>query len=122
MFKSLLERMNIVNMVFKTDQWFGVLLLCSSTFKASGVQITTNVSTMVDRNVNAQSVADSMNYNIDVNRYSLDLNGITSLVFEINTCTWAHVLLSSSGVRNSSEPFYDIAFLGRWRHYIRNWD
>lgn len=36
MFKSLLERMNIVNMVFKADQWFGVLLLCFSTLKAGG--------------------------------------------------------------------------------------
>ncbi|XP_063418874.1 uncharacterized protein LOC134701669 [Mytilus trossulus] len=73
------------------------------------VQITTNLST--NGNVDSMHPADIMNYTIDVNRYSLDLNGITSLVLEINTCTWARVLLSSSGVRNSSEPFYDIVFI-----------
>ncbi|CAG2206830.1 unnamed protein product [Mytilus edulis] len=51
-----------------------------------------------------------MNYTIDVNRYNLDLSGITSFVFEIKTCSRAHVLLSSSGVRNSSEPLYEIIF------------
>lgn len=52
-----------------------------------------------------------MNYTFDGNRYNLDLSGITALVFEIKACTWSHVLLSSSSVRNSSEPLYEIVFI-----------
>ncbi|VDI06407.1 Hypothetical predicted protein [Mytilus galloprovincialis] len=74
-----------------------------------GVQITTNVSTTkVDGYVSAWHTADIMDYTIDINRYNIDLSRITSLVFEIKACRRAHVLLSSSGVRNSSEPLYEI--------------
>ncbi|VDI73671.1 Hypothetical predicted protein [Mytilus galloprovincialis] len=107
-------------MVFKTDQWFGVLLLCSSTFKAGGVQITTNmIPTIVDRHVRAEITADIMNYTIDVNRYNLDLSGITSFVFEIKAChLFEYVLLSSSDVRNSSEPLYEIIFYNSYNLYF----
>lgn len=50
-----------------------------------------------------------MNCSIDINSYNLDLSGITSLVFEIKRCGRAHVILSSSDVRNSSEPLYGIS-------------
>ncbi|XP_063415954.1 uncharacterized protein LOC134697600 [Mytilus trossulus] len=49
-----------------------------------------------------------MDYTIDVNKYNLDLSGITSLVFEVKRCGRTHVLLSSSDVRNSAEPMYEI--------------
>ena len=49
-----------------------------------------------------------MDFTIDVNRYKLDLSGITSLVFELKRCGRAHVLLSSSDFRISSEPMYEI--------------
>ncbi|XP_063399370.1 uncharacterized protein LOC134684003 [Mytilus trossulus] len=101
--------MIMLNMVFKTGQMFKILLLCFLTFKAvEGVQITTNVSTKVDAAVHLIHTADIMNYTTDVNKYNLDLSGITSLVFKIKSCSDAHVLLSSSGVRNSSEPLYEI--------------
>ncbi|XP_076115738.1 uncharacterized protein LOC143083365 [Mytilus galloprovincialis] len=101
--------MYMLNMVFKTEQMFEILLLFFLTSKAGGVQITTNVSTKVDGDyVNAVNTADIMDYTIDINRYNLGLSGITSLVFKIKACRWAHVLLSSSDVRNSSEPLYEI--------------
>ncbi|CAC5362842.1 unnamed protein product [Mytilus coruscus] len=49
-----------------------------------------------------------MNYTIDINRYNLDLSGITSLLFKIKACDSAHVLLSTSDVRNSSKPLSEI--------------
>ncbi|CAG2205170.1 unnamed protein product [Mytilus edulis] len=48
-----------------------------------------------------------MDYTIDVNKYNLELSGITSLVFELKRCGRAHVLLSSSDVRNSAKPLYE---------------
>ncbi|CAG2253175.1 unnamed protein product [Mytilus edulis] len=49
-----------------------------------------------------------MDLTIDVNRYKLDLSGITSLVFKLKRCNRANVLLSSSDFRISSEPMYEI--------------
>ncbi|CAC5386103.1 unnamed protein product [Mytilus coruscus] len=88
---------------------FNILLLCFLTSKAGGVHITTNVSTtQVNYFVSSWKTPDVMDYTIDINRYNLDLSGITSLLFEIKTCSYAHVLLSNSDVRNSSKPLYEI--------------
>lgn len=73
------------------------------------LHITTNISTKVNGIAGVWHIPDIMNYSIDVNRYNLDLSGITSLVFEVKRCGPAHVLLSSSDVRNSSEPLYGIS-------------
>ncbi|VDH99134.1 Hypothetical predicted protein, partial [Mytilus galloprovincialis] len=81
------------------------------------VQIKTNVSTQTNDWVSAWYTADIMNYTIDINKCNLDLNGITSLVFEIKTCREAQVHLSSSDVRNSSEPLYAIV-IGQIFFYI----
>ncbi|CAC5365811.1 unnamed protein product [Mytilus coruscus] len=76
--------------------------------RATGVLITTNVSTQVSGYRDAQKDSDIMNYTFDINKYNLDLSGITSLLFVLKTCDNAHVLLSNSDVRNSSKPLYDI--------------
>ncbi|CAG2253174.1 unnamed protein product [Mytilus edulis] len=73
-----------------------------------GVHITTTVSTQVDGMICSWYIPDIMDYTIDVNKYNLDLSGITSLVFELKTCGRAHILMSSSDVRNSAEPMYEI--------------
>ncbi|XP_063400139.1 uncharacterized protein LOC134684763 [Mytilus trossulus] len=107
-------------MVFKTEQMFEILLLCFLTSIVGGLQITTNVSTpKVDSGIDAFTIADIMNYTIDINKFNLDLSGITSLVFEVKACMYAHVLLSSSDVRKSSEPLYEI-IIGdyNYRSYI----
>ncbi|CAG2200270.1 unnamed protein product [Mytilus edulis] len=72
-----------------------------------GVYITTIVTTKVNDQVGSWGTADVMDYTIDVNKYNLDLSGITSLVFELKRCGRAHVLLSSSDVRNSAKPLYE---------------
>ncbi|CAC5362839.1 unnamed protein product [Mytilus coruscus] len=73
-----------------------------------GLQITTNVSTQVSGTVESWHTPDIMNYTNDVNRYNLDLSGITSLMIKLKACHSAHVLLSNSVVRNSSKPLYEI--------------
>lgn len=74
-----------------------------------GVYITTNASTQVSGiDVNSRNIPDIMNYTTDINRYNLDLSGITSFGFEVKVCHNAHVLLSNSDVRNSSNPLYEI--------------
>ncbi|CAG2205172.1 unnamed protein product [Mytilus edulis] len=77
-------------------------------FFVEGVHITTTVSTQVNGKVGSWFTPDVMDLTIDVNRYKLDLSGITSLVFKLKRCGRAHVLLSSSDFRISSEPMYEI--------------
>ncbi|CAG2196545.1 unnamed protein product [Mytilus edulis] len=87
---------------------FKILLFCVLTLKAEGLRITTTVSTKVEGVAGGWYTPDIMTSSIDINRYNLDLSKITSLVFDIKRCGRAHLLLSSSAVRNSSEPLYEI--------------
>ncbi|XP_071123882.1 uncharacterized protein [Mytilus edulis] len=82
-------------------------MLGSWRIQFEGVYITTIVTTKVNDQVGSWGTADVMDYTIDVNKYNLDLSGITSLVFELKRCGRAHVLLSSSDVRNSAKPLYE---------------
>ncbi|CAG2191132.1 unnamed protein product [Mytilus edulis] len=77
-----------------------------------GIHIVNNVLTEDSGYVKASLIADIMNYTIDINRYNLDLKGIT-LAFEVKACASVHILLSSSDVKNSLLPLYEIR-LGGW--------
>ncbi|CAC5411848.1 unnamed protein product [Mytilus coruscus] len=57
-----------------------------------------------------------MNYTTGINRYNLDLSGITSFGFELKACHDAHVLLSNSDIRNSSNPLYEI-IIGYYNYF-----
>lgn len=77
-----------------------------------GIHIVNNVLTEDSGYMKASLIADIMNYTIDINRYNLDLKGIT-LAFEVKACMSVHILLSSSDVKKSSLPLYEIR-LGGW--------
>lgn len=51
-----------------------------------------------------------MKYSTDINKYNLDLSGITSIMYEVKACKDAFVLLSNSDVKNSTNPLYEIQF------------
>ncbi|CAG2196544.1 unnamed protein product [Mytilus edulis] len=86
-----------------------VKVKCNDEQITDGLHTTTNVSTKVKGVAGVWYTPDIMNCSIDINSYNLDLSGITSLVFEIKRCGRAHAILSSSDVRNSSEPLYGIS-------------
>lgn len=79
-----------------------------------GIHIVNNVLTEDRGYMKASLIADIMKYTIDINKYNLDLKGIT-LAFEVKSCTSVHILLSSSDVQNSSLPLYEIR-LGGWNN------
>ncbi|CAC5372528.1 unnamed protein product [Mytilus coruscus] len=79
-----------------------------------GIHIVNNVLTEDSGYKKASEIVDIMNYTIDINRYNLDLKGIT-LVFEVKACVSVHILLSSSDIQNSSLPLYEIR-LGGWQN------
>lgn len=69
------------------------------------MQILTNLSTQVNGSVGTDGIMD---YPPHINNYNVDLGNIMSLLFDIKACKHAHVLLSNSYVRYSSEPLYRI--------------
>ncbi|VDI24038.1 Hypothetical predicted protein [Mytilus galloprovincialis] len=93
------------SLITVSPNYFASVFSCAS---PGGVHIRTNVSTKVNAFVSALNAPNITNYAIDISRCSLDLSGITSLMFEIKACANGNILLSNSNVRNSSKPLYEI--------------
>ncbi|XP_071138508.1 uncharacterized protein [Mytilus edulis] len=53
-----------------------------------------------------------MQYEVNINKYDLDLSGITTLTFEVKACQDATIVMSNSDDGNSSMPMYQFIFCG----------
>ncbi|XP_052059521.1 uncharacterized protein 5-like [Mytilus californianus] len=100
-----------MNVVFKMALHTEILMLCLHVFTTRGVHIMNTVSTPNSgQGISSRRTHDIMKYSTDINKYNLDLGGMTSLMYEVKACKDAFVLLSNSDVKNSSKPLYEIQF------------
>ncbi|CAG2190043.1 unnamed protein product [Mytilus edulis] len=57
-------------------------------------------------------LVDFWQYVVDVNKYGLDLTGITTLTFEVMACGEASIVMSNSEVGDPKKPMYDFIIGG----------
>ncbi|VDI45172.1 Hypothetical predicted protein [Mytilus galloprovincialis] len=80
--------------------------------KTLGVVIENTFTTPKTDFKNFYRIPDYLQYVVDINKYGLDLSGITTLTFEVKACHAVKIVMSNSDEGDSSKPMYNIFICG----------
>ncbi|XP_063431727.1 uncharacterized protein LOC134714418 [Mytilus trossulus] len=92
-----------------------VFLLSIVALKTLGLVIENAFTTPIIEHKNFFTLPDIWQYAVDVNKYGLDLTGITTMTIEVKACQDASIIMSNSDDGDPKKPMYHFV-IGGWNN------